>query len=452
MPVSAVITLPDGRRARITGPTREAVQAQAQALAQSLPPAAAPSAAPEAPAPAPEAPGATAGGAFRRRAGTTVANSVLAAPSATGDLIAGAAAGVGGIAAKLRGEPAEFGRRYEEEQQQFPASAIRAIPRPKVESIAAGIRSAPALLPGGETPGEAYARNREAIDAENAAMREAHPVASMAGDIAGGAATIALGRTGAIKSPVAWASWGDGLRRRAETGAQTAAAAIERAPPGVLKWADDVWNSKPVQALRRGAGRAGETGFEGAALAAMNSDDPLEMAAWGAGAQATGSMLRTGAHGLLSGGLGAAGMKVAAAAVAAGSITQLLKEALPGERERILESLETGYEKIGLAIVGGIVSTAAGFGRVGGSLEKNLPVVADAITSLPRNSVLTMIRDLTSDDPRAPAANALIERLQANPEAFGSAQLREINRAINDGRLLEAASRIEAPKAAGGGR
>ena len=42
------------------------------------------------------------------------------------------------------------------EQRKFPASALRAIPRPTIQEIGAGIQSIPAFFPGGMTPGEKF--------------------------------------------------------------------------------------------------------------------------------------------------------------------------------------------------------------------------------------------------------------------------------------------------------
>lgn len=423
----AIVTLPDGRKARLTGPSREAILEQAQALAVPAEPAV-------------EQP--PANYVARELAARGAVNSILAIPSATGDLLAGASAGAQGLVALTRGRDANFGARYAAEQDKFPASALRAIPRPTVGGITAAVKSIPALAPGGESPGEAYDRNLAAFETDEAAMRAAHPVAATVGDVGGQALSLVLARTANIKSATTWAGWGDGIRKRAEQGAQAAAGVAELAP-GVARQLNAVWNSKALKSLRRGAGRAAETGIEGAALAAVNSDNPLEMAAWGAGTQAAGSFLLSAGADVFKGNLAGAGLKIAAASVGIGSVLQTIKEAAPGGRDRLLESLETGFSKVMLAIAGGALSGVAGLGRLrGGELEKNLPVIADAITSIPRGATLSLIRQMTSDDPRAPMAEAALDKLQSDPAAFSTDQLRELNRALNDGKFVDAVTRL----------
>jgi hypothetical protein len=96
-----------------------------------------------------------------------------------------------------------------------------------------------------------------------------------------------------------------------------------------------------------------------------------------------------------------------------------------------------------LSIAGGALSGMAGLGRLrGGELEKNLPVIADALTSSPRGAMLSTLRQLTSDDPRAPMAETALQRLQSDPSAFTAEQVRELSRALHDGKLVDVVSRL----------
>ena len=64
------------------------------------------------------------------------------------------------------------------------------------DEISAGLRSLRAVLPGGETPGEAFRENVKEIRAKNEAAREAHPVISGLGTV-GGAVGTTLATIGA---------------------------------------------------------------------------------------------------------------------------------------------------------------------------------------------------------------------------------------------------------------
>jgi hypothetical protein len=411
----AVITLPDGRRARITGPTREAITAQAQQFT------AAPADAE--PTPAPES---TSQEAFAESGFNRFVNNLLAVPSASGDLLAAGAAGVEGVAAKLSGGPADFGRRYEEQQQKFPASALRAIPRPTMQDLeAAGatVRSG-ALLPGGETPSAAFGAAKAGIEAEDAALRAEHPIASAAGDITGDVASLVTGR-----APVA------NLVRKAEQrlapkvadmsfgGATKAAVGGPLSPARV---AENIWTSPKLRRVARGLGRSAETGIEAAVLEVMKGgeEDPLSAAALAAGGQAGASVMLQMGQGLLSGGWKDAGVKVGAAAFSVWSLWQLAKSATPGGEDRILESIETGYDKIAASLVLGSLAAISGAPRFrDANLDRTLTQVVDAAATVPRGVTLSWLTNLVGSDgeKRAETERAL-QGLMNDPEYKGETE------------------------------
>lgn len=360
----------------------------------------------------------SAGEAFYVSGFNQLVNNILAAPSATGDLLAGAAAAVEGAGAKIAGGEFDFDRRYAEQQQKFPASAIRAIPRPTSQEARAALSSAPALVPGGESPGDAYRRNLGAIEADEAQLREAHPIASGAGEISGDIATLITGR-----APIA------NLVRRAEQ------RLVPRAPdmffaevpgalePGVRRTVDRALKSDASRRLARGAGRSVETGLEAAILEVVKGEDsdPLEAAAFAAGGQVVGSALLEGGRGLLSGGPLKAGAKISIAAASIAGMWQLGKSATPGGRDRILESIETGYSKVtyGLMLGAAAAMTGAGRGR-GGQLAEDLPQVVDAIAAVPRGLSLSVITDIAKMDEQEQArVEAALNGLARNPEYEG---------------------------------
>ncbi len=188
-----------------------------------------------------------------------------------------------------------------------------------------------------------------------------------------------------------------------------------------------------MSTLMNRLGRVGETGLEGFTLAALNGQaDPLETAAYAAGTQAAGSVLLGGMTGLLSGGPTKAGTKLAISAVAIGAMMQIFKAATPAGNEspvEVLSSLDAGFNKVALGLAAGVVSGAAGMGRVTNRFPVTaLPQVADMITSMPRAATLSVLTQILED----PAAEAVVNKISTDPGYFDPASLRRIERAFVD--------------------
>jgi hypothetical protein len=188
-------------------------------------------------------------------------------------------------------------------------------------------------------------------------------------------------------------------------------------------------NSRSARTLMNRAGRAAETGLEGMVLSALNGQaDPMETFGFAAGTQAAGSLLLAGTAGLLSGGPQKAALKLGISAAAIGSAVQLVKSSTPGGRDFILESAETGFNKVALGLAAGMVSGAAGMGRVtGGFPTRALPGIADTITAMPRAATLSVMTEILDD----PAAEAVVMRLATNPEYFNATARRQLQRAMD---------------------
>lgn len=270
-----------------------------------------------------------------------------------------------------------------------------AVPRPRAEELVAAAYSAPALAPGGETPGAAYERNLADIEGEQARMRAEHPIATRVGEVGADIATILLGR-----QPVR------GLINRFErrAGRET----VERA--GSL--AEDVgraFQSAPVQRLARGAGRSVETGLEAAILESVKGDDPLETAAMAAGSQALGSAF---IH------VATRPKWVAAAAIAGGGL-QLLKSATPGGQNYILESIESGFDKVAYGLVLGAASALAGatrYGRGNTNLSEQTASLLNGMALAHRGTVLSLLTDWTKADEQGKTEIEAAISGAANPE------------------------------------
>jgi len=265
--------------------------------------------------------------------------------------------------------------------------------------------------------------------ARTEAMQQQSPTSFWLGQIGGDMMTMLTAR-----APIASA------RGNAQLAAISAAKAAEKggtsialAPSVAAALKSATVNSKSTATLMNRLGRVGETGLEGFTLAALNGQaDPLETAAYAAGTQAAGSVLLGGMTGLLSGGPTKAGTKLAISAVAIGAMMQIFKAATPAGNEspvEVLSSLDAGFNKVALGLAAGVVSGAAGMGRVTNRFPVTaLPQVADMITSMPRAATLSVLTQILED----PAAEAVVNKISTDPGYFDPASLRRIERAFVD--------------------
>jgi hypothetical protein len=337
----------------------------------------------------------------REMAARGALNIGLAIPSASGDMLAAAAA-VKRYSPEtrafdmLRGVERQrpgFGELFDQEREKFPANMIRKIPRLEYGDLEAGIQAIPALMPGGVSPGEAFARERAEDDAEVAAMREAHPEAASIGDIGGDVASLFLGR----KAPGI-----DSMIQRSET--RLAGKAGVHAAKSLLDDLESTIKSAPMQKLARGAGRSVEAGVEAAVLdIAKDPDaDPLEIAAIAAGGQMVGSGAIGAVQGITSGGLTQAGLKMSLLAASSFGLIQVMKSAAPGGQDRILESIETGYDKVALALGLGAASAALAatrYGRGNTNLSNQTRTFLDGVATAHRGTVLHFLTQYSDGTP-----------------------------------------------------
>ena len=337
-------------------------------------------------------------GVFMENAALTLGDNVLAAPNAIlGKLPAVGAAAIQGLGSVATGGDFDFQNRYEQELGRFPASLLNQIPAPKTQEVLQGIKSLPALMPGGDTFTERYDANMAATDERRAAGAEQFPFSAKAGEVGGDVASLLLGRAPFSKG----IKKGEELLMAKGPDMYFSNAMIPPIKPGVMNLLDKAVTSQPVRALARGAGRAAETGFEATMLDIVKGDDPLETAAYAAGGQVAGSALLSATKGLLSGGPAKAGLNVFLAAVSGASIIQMLKQATPGGENRVLESIQTSYAKVTFAMLMGALAAAAGAGRLrSGPVADNLPKFADALSTVPRAATLSLVEDWVNGDPK----------------------------------------------------
>ena len=354
----------------------------------------------------------TAIGAGADKASRTFLNNLLGIPSAVGKLAVSTVEAPTKLL--LDKEPAKTGV----------TKALGNIPRPTIEGAAAGLRSLPALFPGGEKFGERKERELLDINTESERLAAKFPKATGIGDVAGDVATIFTGRMPLV-----------GKIQKLEKGLEGAARKLITQPkvPGLKAAAVEALNSNKVRTLAKGLGRSLEAGLEAASLDLIKGGDNLEVGVYVAAGQAAGSLS-------LQAITKPTGRKLAASAIAFGAMIQLLKNTIPGEQSGVISSIEFGFEKVQLALVLGTLSGLAGAGRVRG---KNFPILTDAMTVLPRASMISFLQNYVSTSPENQATvNQVIEKLSTDPEFFGEELTQRLQKAINDGTLMQELQKV----------
>lgn len=327
----------------------------------------------------------TAFGTFINRFLKGVGDSAMAIPSASGDLLAMAAA-----APALMPGGKTPGEAYREQQQMFPANVIRAIPRPTTDQVIAGGRAALAAVPGGVSPSDQYGFSIENANRLKEQQDREHPIAAGFGDI-GGSIAMLLATKSPLQSTIRETE--KRLTRKPDLffgGAQTA-----EAVPGVSRVVQGALNSSLARYGARGGFRAAETGLEAAYMEVLNSaeNDPILAAGLAAGGQVGASMsieALKGAKNLIP---GAPLLSLGVSALSTAGLWQMLKSATPAGRDRILESIESGYDKVTYAMILGALGGAIGARGRNSSLYEDFLPVSEAMMTVPRGTVLSLLSD-----------------------------------------------------------
>lgn len=261
---------------------------------------------------------------------------------------------------------------------------------------------------------------------QQARIREERPGAALAGDVLGDVATLLTGR-----APFAR---GRGMTQFSARQGGAVPFPLRAAPKGkqgnigrIKAAADEIFTSDTMKTILNRAGRSAETGLEGAALGILNEGDPIELGAYAAGGQIGGSLalpMITTKGGLIG---------LAGAAAATGALLQFGKSAVPGGKDFILESLESGFDKVTAGIVIGSLSGMAGAGRLTRpeAIAKNLPEITDSMTAALRGSGLSVLQEFLGSDPNAQRdMEAVVSKLADNPEFFSPKERRELEPAL----------------------
>lgn len=245
-----------------------------------------------------------------------------------------------------------------------------------------------------------------------------HPLATALGEGVGTAATLLSGR-----APLAV---GSRNARMVNGMADETLSGLSKAAPGFRRLANQIWDSAPVQKLNRGLNRAVGTGYEGAVVAMLEGGDPIEMGAYSAGAQMAGSMSLTLFPKTKKGLVGFASM------IAGLTAFHRQSQEFSTASESIFDAVDFAFDKTALFITLGAVSAFTGMGRVpNGAIKENLPVVAEAITQLPRGAVLSFIHDMSQEEKDGTnTTSTVMEKLMRDPDYFGPQARNRIERAL----------------------
>ena len=283
----------------------------------------------------------------------------------------------------------------------------------------AAIQSFPGLF-GREHISDRFGSELEGIEANQAAVEEAHPVKTGLGEVAGDIASLGLVRA-PLTNPIT----------RFENLIMT---------KGLGKWLSSPHNltqalgSKMVQSTKmRGflkrSFRVGEAGAEGAFLDLMAGDSPGMTGVYAAGVQSVTGLGSSIHEGLTSGTKTAKGLKFASTAAITFAAWQAWKNLVPGgdDGEGLSatidqsESIDFALDKTMLIYAFGIASTLAGGGRMRsgekGTFTGASPRVLDIVNSVPRTAITSMFQRMIDAKPEERAS--LLEQLQqaqTNPE------------------------------------
>ena len=285
------------------------------------------------------------------------------------------------------------------------ADDLGQLPIPSAEQIRAGVSAAVPDASGLDL-GQRFQRAR----LEQEQRKQEFPTSTAAGEVAGDIGTIVTGR-----GPLA------ARQRAAQVALPDNTALVKFVPPGAKRAIDDVFRSKAVKGLGSAAGKATEAGLEAYTLSVLQGGDPAELAAYAAGGQLGGSALLK---------LGTTKSGLMATALAATAWLQVGKTITPGGDNFILPSVESGFEKVTLAIVGGLLAGAAGAGRLRGRQFENFPKIMDAITATPRAGIISFINDERANpDPRT---ETVLKTLIEEPNAFTVKHRERLNKALRN--------------------
>lgn len=186
--------------------------------------------------------------------------------------------------------------------------------------------------------------------------------------------------------------------------------------------------------ITRGTTKAAEAGFDGLMLGIMDRQDPIETAAIGAGTQVGSSLMLSALTGFK--GTGSPSTRLAIAAAGTMGVLQVLRIMTPMDEASPVADLQAAFPKIVATTLLGLGMGVMGGGRVTGTKafegSRNLlPVLMDQAQTAVRGISLETLNGWMADPRIEPTLNALI----SDPDTFGPAAGRRIERAITHGNI-----------------
>ncbi len=380
-------------------------------------------------------------------------DNLMNAPNVIGDFVGNAlaypAAAIKGTVARgaeslarfnlETGEPlTPYSDFLDEARATWPASTlIQGYDAPTSTDIQAGLTSvARGMQPVG-VPGQLYTPPQRPLQEENEfknvrdsilegyiQRREEFPVGANTGDVLSDVMTLYMGRAPVVNT----------LRnRRMLEGPQVKVPKSSKMDPGVRRWTQE-----RVEGFKDWFAESGikiaEAGAEGSILAALQDEDPISNAAFGAGAQTMANVADAAWREVpdlgMKPGIGRTTTKAAIVAAGMTALWQLVKSVTPGGRDRILESEEAAYNKVaGMMILGGLTS-AAGFSRPTQRQLDDLNLIIDTWHSSRRGAVMSLFSEWQNDD--SGDMDRILNQLSQDPTYFNQTALRRINRAMEN--------------------
>jgi len=294
--------------------------------------------------------------------------------------------------------------------------------------------SAGALATGNMDQFTPFAQAKGQQQEKNIQAREQNPAFSFLGDILGDAATLAT-----LRAPIAKGRTMQHIAARPVDMAFGKAAESSFMKPGTRRLMTRWFSGDNAQTFYNRIGRIAETGLEGAVLTYLSQEeDPLRTAAYAAGGQAGGSLALAAMTNITKGGFSSAAAKVTTAAFALGGLYQLGKTITPGGNNYILPSIETGFSKVAIGFGLGAISGITGTGRISGQFAEDLPVFADTVTSILRGTTISSINKIAQNSLEGDGTyEAVINKLQSDPDYFGEAATNRLARSAMNGKFLK---------------
>jgi len=270
--------------------------------------------------------------------------------------------------------------------------------------------------------------NQQGITRQNQAN---HPFLTGAGDVAGDVGTLMTFRAPMAKNRAA-------LDYAQASGVRTLNSMQEAVGTPAAQSFSELFlkgfaNSPLAASLTRGTTKATEAGIDAIMLGVMNRKDPVESAAIGAGSQIGASMLMSTLTGFKGTGSPATRLMIAAGGTVAA--LQTLRVLTPLDAASPVTDLQTAFPKILGATALGLAAGVMG-GRVTGTKAYErardlMPAFADQTSTALRGLSLERLTEWMAD----PRIETTLTALARDPDTFGAAAGRRIERAITNGNM-----------------